>query len=114
MLDREIPLAVAVEGETDGGADGARPINIAVAPWAAIARGTAASIPLPWITAIAPDRGAATAAKVRVDVLDSRHLTSRPILSRCPPTTMVHPAFLPSSTIYSLWRKSRKRRASSM
>src|SRR5438270_7640546 len=112
MLDREIPLAV-VEGETDGGGDGARPINIVAAPWAAIARSTAVSIPLPWTTAIAPDRAAATAPKVHADVRDSRLLTSPLILSRCLPTTMGRPAFLPSSTICFSWQKSRRLRASS-
>src|SRR6266849_2853539 len=52
MQDPDIPPQV--EGSTNGGADGVRQDEARVARWAATARSTRASLPLPWITATAP------------------------------------------------------------
>src|SRR5260370_41743372 len=53
MQDPDIPPQV-VEGNTNGAADGVHQDEARVARWAATARSTRASFPLPWITVTAP------------------------------------------------------------
>ena|SRR5580704_9657304 len=66
MQDQEIPPPV-VEGDINGGVDVVRRSEAPVARWAATARSSKESSPLPWITATAPIWAAtmATAAEGR-------------------------------------------------
>src|SRR6266404_794248 len=52
MQDPDIPPQA--EGDTNDAVDGVRQNEARVARWAATARNIRASLPLPWITAIAP------------------------------------------------------------
>src|SRR5271156_912517 len=52
MQDPDIPQQV--EEDTNGAVDGVRQDEARAAPWAANARSTRGSLPLPWITATAP------------------------------------------------------------
>src|ERR1700690_4016355 len=63
MQERDIhPLA---EGDTNGAVDGVRQNEARVVRWAASAGSTRASLPLPWITAIAPIWARITATATR-------------------------------------------------
>src|SRR5579862_598890 len=99
MLDPVTPPAV-VEGEIDGGVDAVLLIA-ADSLVAAIASNTAASLPLLWITAIAPRRMAETRLVPDAGVLASRRRIRRPILNRFRNATTRRRASLPSSTTCS-------------
>src|ERR1700675_549859 len=83
MQDPDIPPQA--EGDTNDAVDGVRQNEARVARWAATARSIRASLPLPWITAIAPIWVwiVATATADRDGPVSPRP-TRWPILSRFP------------------------------
>src|SRR5215470_6403595 len=115
MQDRDTPPAA--EGETGGGADVVRPI-IAVAVVRAvrdaIAKTTAASTPLRWITTTGRPREATTGTATNMAGDYGRVLrppTARLSLSHCLCERIRTRVSLLLSTTCSSWPRSRKRRA---
>src|SRR6266403_129187 len=110
MQDRDTPPAA--EGETGGGADAVRQITAVVVVRVgrdAIARIMAASIPLPWTTAIARTRAPTTDTSPVADCGRVLRLpTIRLTLSRCRCARTQTRAFLPSSMTCFSWRKFRR------